>query len=215
MDLNLLNAQFKKLTVEERILQVIIDYENILFTSSFGVSSIFLLYHISKIKPDQQIYFLDTGFHFKETLEYKDEVTRLLNLNICTVSAKETKRKITVEKELWSNDPDLCCFLNKVEPFQVIKSQYQIWMSGLMHTQNRFRSNLNILEQRDQHIKFYPIIDFSEKIVLDKIQELNLPMHPLFDKGFHSIGCSPCTQKGVNREGRWYERDKEECGLHN
>lgn len=209
------NISYRNLSTSDRLIKLYSDYKEVLMTTSFGITSAYLLYHISKIKPEQKIYFLDTGYHFKETLSYKDELIEMLNLNVVTLKAHNTRQQITGEERLWKKDPDLCCYLNKVEPFMHIKEKYDVWISGLMHSQNSFRNNLDVFELRNGIIKFHPIINMSESEVLQKMSDLNLPFHPLYEKGFNSVGCAPCTRPGTNRTGRWRDNSKQECGLHN
>ncbi len=216
LEVSSLNQSFKALSIEERIEQLYetFDESDILFTSSFGTSAISLLFIISKIRPSQKIHFIDTGYHFKETIDYKEEITACYNLNIETVEPDDYLHQYTLDNELWKDDPNLCCQVNKVEPLEVIKRDYKVWISGLMAFQSPTRKNLNIFEQQDKILKFYPLIDITESELKACKEKYNLPEHPLISKGYSSIGCTHCTSKGENRSGRWAEKGKMECGLH-
>ena len=207
---------YAKLSPLERMEKFFKDYdpEEILITSSFGSSSAILLHLIHKVKPEQPIHFIDTSYHFKETVDYKNQLQELLNLNIIEVSAQENKNQFTKENQTYLQNQDLCCFINKVEPLNRIKAQHSFWVSGLMAHQNANRQSLNIFEQKQDIIKFYPMLDMTaEDVDLYKLI-YELPSHPLVEKGYDSVGCSHCTKKGKGRDGRWANLNKTECGLH-
>ena len=214
MNLEALNDKYRSLSPGERIRALYKDFSKILFTSSFGTTSAVLLDLFQKINPKQAVHFLDTTYHFAETIQYKNQLTKLLNLNVIEVLPEDWKNKFTREEQEWSKDPDLCCSINKVEPLDKLKPGFEIWVSGLMKTKTANRSKMNILEQKEDIIKFYPIIDMTEVESKEYIRKNNLPPHPLVAHGFASVGCIHCTVKGRGREGRWVNRNKTECGLH-
>ncbi len=214
MELTELNERYLALSPQQRIEELYKDFSEMLYTSSFGTTAVYLIHLFNQVKPEQKIHFLDTTFHFPETLEYKKKLTELLNLKVVDLRGEEWRNQFTREDETWKKDPDLCCSVNKVEPVEKIKSQYQVWVSGLMRTQSEHRSKLRIFEKRNGIIKFYPIIDVTEDEAQDYIKQNDLPVHPLKEKGYSSIGCMHCTTKGKAREGRWIDKSKTECGLH-
>jgi phosphoadenosine phosphosulfate reductase len=108
----------------------------------------------------------------------------------------------------------MCCSINKVEPLEGLKKLYSVWVSGLMEWQTNHRSSLDIFEQRNDILKFYPLLDISRKERDNFIKDHHLPFHPLISKGYYSIGCTHCTLPGKGREGRWNNNPKTECGLH-
>jgi phosphoadenosine phosphosulfate reductase len=209
-----LNVKYNLLSPEQRIRELYNDFSEVLFTSSFGATSAFLLHLFTTVRPEQQVHFLDTTYHFPETLEYKEVLTRLFNLKVVDLKGDELRNKFTGKDHTWEKDPDLCCSINKVEPLEKIKPGFEIWVSGLMRSQNQHRKELTVFEQREGIIKFYPIIDQSEEQVIAYLKKNNIPEHPLKNKGFHSIGCTHCTSQGKAREGRWINKSKSECGLH-
>jgi phosphoadenosine phosphosulfate reductase len=213
-NLDQLNEKYLSLTPAERVKELYADFSKILLTSSFGTTSAVLLHLFSKVNPSQPVLFLDTTYHFAETLEYKQQLTALLNLDVTTVRPEDWKNKFTTEDQTWSKDPDLCCSINKVEPLDKLKPGYEVWVSGLMQSQNSYRKQMTIFEEKGGIIKFYPIIDLSEDAAKQYMKENNLPEHPLLKHGFNSVGCIHCTVKGRGREGRWVNRSKTECGLH-
>lgn len=214
MNIEELNRKYLPLSPEQRIRSLYNDFERILFTSSFGTTAAFLIHLFNGIKPGQEIYFLDTTYHFNETHQHKKNLTDLLNLNVIDVKPEEWKNKFTQQDKTWNSDPDLCCSINKVEPLDKIKPGFQVWVSGLMSSQNKFRENLKVFEEKEGILKFFPLIDLSEKDAFDYIQKNQLPEHPLLKAGYNSVGCFHCTVAGKGRSGRWVNKSKTECGLH-
>ena len=214
MNLDELNKKYLELEPENRIRELYKDFDRILFTSSFGTTSAFLLDLFHKIQPDETVYFLDTTYHFNETIEYKEKLARLLGLKIIDVKPEEWKNKFTEQDKTWNSDPDLCCSINKVEPIDKIKGNFNIWVSGLMASQNIYRGNLKIFEQKEGIIKFYPLIDQTENNAKEYIKQNKLPEHPLLFQGYNSVGCFHCTVAGKGRSGRGVNKSKTECGLH-
>lgn len=213
-DIRELNEKYIPLTPVERIRELYNDFNSVLFTSSFGATSALLLHLFSKARPQQIVHFIDTTYHFVETLEYKDLLIRQLELNVVDLTPEKWKNEFTKTDQTWKKDPDFCCSINKVEPVERIKKDYQVWVSGLMAHQNGHRQNLNIFEQKDGNIRFYPIIDLTAGEVAEIYAVNNLPRHPLQAMGYNSIGCMHCTRKGEGRGGRWANFAKTECGLH-
>lgn len=214
MNLDELNKKYLLLSPEERIQELYKDFGKVLFTSSFGTTSAFLLHLFHKVKPSETVYFLDTTYHFNETIEYKEQLTNLLNLKVIDVKPEEWKNNFTQKDKTWNSDPDLCCSINKVEPIEKIKVDFDVWVSGLMASQNTHRQNLKVFEEKDEIIKFYPLIDQTEKIAKEYISKNKLPQHPLLSQGYSSVGCFHCTVAGKGRSGRWVNKSKTECGLH-
>ena len=214
--LDLLSDLFENLTFEDRIRQLYryFDEAEVLYTSSFGTKSVFLLYLISKLRPTQKVHFINTTYHFPETIAYRDELKERLGLNIVEVRPSPVENRITREGEWWNDHPRMCCSMNKVVPLQPIKARHKIWISGLMSNQTNFRSNLGVFEQQGDIIKFHPIIDMDEGEFLYWKSFYKLPSHPLEAKGYGSIGCINCTARGEERDGRWKGKENKECGLH-
>lgn len=211
-----LNARYRNLGVDERVLQLYEDFDEkeVMLTSSFAATSALLLSVFSKCNPKQKIYFIDTGYHFSETLEYKKKLTELYGLDVASVSAGREDHEYTTTNQTWKTDPELCCSINKVKPLELIKSRFSVWVSGLMSWQSDHRATLDIFEERGGILKFYPLLDVTEEERDRYIKEHQLPFHPLIQFGYHSIGCKHCTVPGEDRSGRWNNSPKTECGLH-
>ncbi|WP_019038413.1 phosphoadenylyl-sulfate reductase [Psychroflexus tropicus] len=211
-----LNKKYKSLSLIDRIKTLYEDFDQaeIMVTSSFAATSAFLLKLFSEVNTDQIIYFIDTGYHFDETLSYKQQLTETYNLNVKSVSALTHEHEFTSKDKTWTKNPDFCCSINKVKPLEVIKNKYTVWVSGLMEWQSDHRSSLDIFEQRGEILKFYPLLDVTKQERDDFIKKHKLPFHPLVSQGYHSIGCKHCTVPGDDRSGRWNNNPKTECGLH-
>jgi len=216
MNVKELNRRYQPLSFQERLEKLFQDYEQdqILFTSSFGTTSMALLHLLSKVKPGHPVHFIDTSFHFAETLEYRDQLVADLGLKVLEVKAEAKKNSFTKENQTWRFNQDLCCFINKVEPLDKIKGNYSVWVSGLLGFQNIHRKNRDLFEKKDGLLKFHPLIDMTKEDLNLYRQLFELPTHPLIHQGYDSVGCTHCTKKGKDREGRWLDVDKTECGIH-
>ena len=213
---NELNERYHALTPEQRVVQLYKDFmeEEVMLTSSFATNSAFLLHLFSTTAPHQKIHFIDTGFHFPETLAYKAKLTELYKLDVVDVHPEYWKHEYTLKDKVWESDPDFCCSINKVEPLAEVKKNYLVWVSGLMRWQTEHRSSLDVFELRGGMIKFYPLIDVTKEQREAYIRDHQLPFHPLVAQGYSSVGCTHCTRPGDDRCGRWVDTPKSECGLH-
>lgn len=215
-DLVELNEKYAGMHFEERIRGLYEDFQpdKILVTSSFAATSAYFLHIISRIRPGQVITFIDTGFHFPETLRYKQYLTDLYDLRVMDLKAEDWKHEYTEREEIYRTDPDFCCSINKVEPLEEIRGNFHVWVSSLMRWDTEHRSGLRILEERRGILKFNPMLDVTQAERDAYIREHKLPFHPLVERGYCSIGCMHCTSPGSNRSGRWLGKPKTECGLH-
>lgn len=217
-----LSEEFETKTPQE-ILTWAIDtfWPQIAMSSSFQTQSMPLLHMATRIRRDLLILFLDTGYHFWETLIFRERIASEWKLNVLDqyrdsrwdVFVRQNVRSLPVE------DPDLCCFLNKVQPMQKALKDLKAWISGIRRDQTETRARAKILElQDDGLLKINPLLNWTKTDVINYIREYNLPPHPLLGKGYRSIGCAPCTiavgLRDDERAGRWIGRHKTECGLH-
>ncbi|MBK6621633.1 MAG: phosphoadenylyl-sulfate reductase [Saprospirales bacterium] len=215
-DVAFLNQVFSPLGPLERIhlLYAYFQDNEVLVTSSFGTKSVFLLHILHLMRPTQKVYFIDTSYHFPETIAYKEELIRRLGLQIEDVHPNPEENALTREEEWWKLHPRMCCSINKIAPLEPIKAAHKVWISGLMAYQTEFRSRLQVFEQQGDILKFHPLIDLSEETFEQEMKKLDLPRHPLEDEGYGSIGCTHCTDRGEGRSGRWKATGQTECGLH-
>ena len=211
-----LNEAYRGLHFEERIARLYQDFapDKVLVTSSFAATSAYFLHIISRLRPQQVISFIDTGYHFPETLKYRDHLVERFGLNVQAVKPDDYQHQWSIQERLYETDPDFCCSINKVMPLDNIKSHYDVWVSSLMYWQSDHRADLEIFEERRGIIKFNPMIDVSREERDAYIAEHDLPFHPLVKHGYSSIGCTHCTVPGEGRSGRWAGKPKTECGLH-
>jgi len=190
-------------------------------SSSFGPASGALLHMVSKIKPGAKIIFIDTFYHFPETLAYKETLEKLLKLNIVTFRSRMPRPEFAAKygQKLYETNPDKCCHIHKVEPMKEALEGLKAWVTGLRKTQAETRVKTNALEKyKEGIVKVNPIVNWTSKMVYDYIKEHKIPLHPLFEKGYTSVGCWPCTRPIFGdedeRAGRWANKEKVECGLH-
>ena len=190
-------------------------------TTAFGYSGIVLLHHVIAIMPRIQLYFIDTGFHFQETLEFCDFIQKKWDLNLTILHPELTRDALTQKlgDQPYETNPDLCCHYCKVEPLLNVLPNHLIWLSGLRRDQSRTRAEIEIIEVDGRgKIKLSPLAFWSREQTWDYIKDHGLPYHPLYDQGYPSIGCEPCTvpvdEGGDERDGRWPFMQKMECGIH-
>ncbi len=216
INLEKLNESYVILSPSQRITKFYQDFstKETLVTSSFGTTAVMLLHLISEVNKKQKIYFIDTTFHFEETIAYKENLTNSFNLEVEDVLPDPTHNKLTRESKSWEKEAGLCCMVNKVITLDAVKVNYKYWISGRMAYQNHFRTKLNVFEISGNHLKFNPLIDVSSADWNKYIEKFRLPKHPLLPKGYGSVSCTHCTVKGEGRSGRWKGKVKTECGLH-
>ena len=212
MHIRLINTQIKSFKKANK---------KLFATSSFQTQSVPLLHILSEIDNTVPIYFLNTGYLFPETLAFKDQLAKLLNLKIIGLRSAISKSQQLDEggKLLFSSNPDYCCHLNKIMPLEPVLAENDVWINGIRADQSLSRSNLSVIEKAPfDTIRFHPMLDWTSKMIYEYIRQNNLPKHPLEEKGYVSIGCEPCTHKYFEvqneREGRWFGMNKTECGLH-
>lgn len=190
-------------------------------TSSFQSHSLVMLHIISRIDPSIPVVFINTGYHFPETVAFKDEVSELFGLTTIDLHSSTPKfmQRDGDGRLLFTSDPDHCCYLNKTQPVDGLLRKYDVWVNGVRADQSAVRKAMKV-EQPAPHgsIRFHPVLDWNPRMIHAYRKEFNLPKHPLEDKGYISIGCEPCTRRVdpemIEREARWYGMNKVECGLH-
>jgi phosphoadenosine phosphosulfate reductase len=186
-------------------------------TSSFQAECVVLTDLLRQQYPDVPVLFLDTFHHFAETLEYRDAMTRRWNLNLITLRASEPR------PGLWDvESTDACCRRHKVEPLFAALEQYDVWFTALRRDQSPSRAHLQEIEpfrlpsgKLIQRVS--PLAAWSAKDVWAYARKHDIPLLPLYDLGYTSIGCEPCTSFPLDpanpRSGRW-SGQKLECGIH-
>lgn len=207
----------------EKVLQWAINqFRKITFACSFGAEDVVLVDMIHRIKPTIDIFYLDTNFHFKETYETRDRLTKRYGIHFIQVLPELTPDQQATKygDKLWRQNPDLCCNIRKVQPLAKTLSRYDAWITGIRREQSPTRANAKKVEY-DIHfalIKINPLADWSSKDVWDYIRKYKVIYNPLHDQNYPSIGCTYCTRPikpGEDpRAGRWSGSTKTECGIH-
>jgi len=200
--------------------------DDLAVSSSFGADSAVMLHLTTRVKPDIKVITLDTGFLFPETIQFREELVRRLNLNLHIYRPVMSPEAFVAEHgRMWRSSPDACCAFNKREPFTRAKRELGIrcWLTGIRRSQSVTRRNVPIVQRDDLGLmKLCPLVTWTAGDVHRYLKENALPYHPLRDQGYLSIGCQPeedyCTRKvkpGEDpRSGRWAGFDKTECSLH-
>src|SRR5687767_5939178 len=210
--------------LEDRIGQKLNEYKaagkKAFVSSSFQSHSLPLLHIISRFDKEIPVYFINTGFHFPETIIFKNEIASQFGINIIDAISpvSKTGQRDEQGKFFFVNNPDHCCYLNKVLPLEPIIEKHNVWINGVRRDQTKFRSTLQEEEMlKDGKIRYHPMLDWTSKMIWEYRITHNLPEHPLEAKGFLSIGCMPCTRSindvTTERDGRWAGQSKEECGI--
>jgi phosphoadenosine phosphosulfate reductase len=182
-----------------------------------------VLTHLAaSVRPGVDVVFVDTGYHFVETIGMRDAVAATYPVNFVSVTPAQTvaEQDATYGPRLHATDPDLCCTLRKVEPLSKALAPYTAWMTGLRRTEAPTRRHAGVVEwdARRGMVKVNPIASWTDDDVAAYIAEHGILENPLVGEGYASIGCAPCTRKVLvgepARAGRWSGTGKVECGLH-
>lgn len=209
--------------VKKEIEEFVSEGKKLFMTSSFQTHSIPLIHIVHNIDPRIPIYFIDTGYHFTETIEFKNDLKNYYGFNIIDIRSEVSRinQRDSAGNLMYTSDPDYCCFINKVQPLESVLIEFDIWISGIRSTQTKHRENLGrVIKGKHGTKHYHPIIDWSAKNIYEYRKLFDLPEHPLEQYGYFSVGCMPCTRKldltknGSERETRWFGLNKNECGLH-
>jgi phosphoadenosine phosphosulfate reductase len=189
--------------------------------SSFGTEAAVVLHLVAQIDRSVPILFLETGKHFTETLMYRDILIDRFGFTDARELKPDPADLATKDPngELWKTNPNACCAIRKVLPLQRAMQPFAAQVTGRKRFQASTRANIPLFEaSADGKIKVNPLAHWSPEMIRDAFKRFKLPQHPLFDEGFASIGCAPCTRRidvGEDaRAGRWSGLDKTECGIH-
>lgn len=188
-------------------------------TSSFQTHSLPLLHLVTSIIPTIPVLFIDTGFHFPESYEFRNKICLDWDLNLVNVRSDISKHQQLDENNhfLYASNPEYCCHINKVVPLNRAMKHYNFWIAGLRRDQTKHRSNLESFVQVDENLtKYHPILEWNSRMIHEYREKHKLPSHPLEKQGYYSIGCLPCTKSASeeDRDSRWYGSNKTECGIH-
>ncbi|MGW4235341.1 phosphoadenylyl-sulfate reductase [Streptomyces sp. NPDC004749] len=176
----------------------------------------------SRAMPGVDVVFLDTGYHFPETIGTRDAVDAVMDVRVITLTPRQSVAEQDAEygPELHDRDPDLCCALRKVKPLEEGLTRYAAYATGLRRDESPTRANTPVVgwDERRGKVKVSPIARWTQDDVDAYVAEHGVLTNPLLDDGYASVGCAPCTRRVLAgedaRAGRWAGRAKTECGLH-
>ena len=220
-----INAQVKtKLDVVRAALtREITGLGDVCLTCSFQAEDVLLAKLAIELDAKIPILFLDTGYHFAETYAYRDRIAEEWRLNLINLLPAKTVAEQEAERGLlYQSAPDECCKLRKVEPLFKAIAGYRVWITGLRREQAKSRTGLEevalfTLPEGKQVLKLAPLAEWTTRDVWYACESLAIPLLPLYERGYSSIGCEPCTTLPLapsdQRSGRWAGR-KVECGIH-
>lgn len=201
---------------------------DILMSSSFGAESALLIHMATRVMPDIRIVFIDTGYLFPETHRFMEELRLRFNLNVWVYRTRNDP--IAYLKQAGETDPtdridaNACCAINKNEPFEraMMELKPKGWLRGTRRSQTTDRKKMQIVQMSARYdcYAISPLLNWTTKDIYNYMKEHELPYHPLYEKGYASIGCNPlsCTRPIMPgedpRAGRWAGQNKKECGIN-
>ena len=176
----------------------------------------------ARVLPGVDVLFLETGYHFPETLGTRDAVAAMYDVTIVEAVAEHTvaEQDALLGRDLFARDPDRCCFLRKVVPLERTLAGYDAWVTGVRRVEAPTRADTPLVTWDEKHglVKINPLAAWSDEQLQDYIDSHHVLVNPLVAEGYPSIGCRTCTVKPLPgadpRSGRWAGRAKTECGLH-
>jgi phosphoadenosine phosphosulfate reductase len=211
-----------ELAPAEAIIEWAVETFGSRFCITSSMSDAVLTHLASRVAPGIDVVFLDTGYHFVETIGTRDAVAATMPVNVVTLSPTISVRQQDEQygPDLWRRDPDLCCALRKVRPLEEGLEHYDAWATGLRRdeTQDRVIAPVVGWDERKRKVKVSPLARWTQADVDEYIAEHGVLVNPLRYDGYPSIGCWPCTRRvapgGAARSGRWAGTGKTECGIH-
>ena len=226
-ELESLNARFEHAHPSEVLRWALDDsgLERVAIASAFQAEGTVVMHLATRIRPDVPILFLETGFQFAETLAFKERLAERLRLNVVDLVGEYTVDQQTAAfgERLYERDPERCCDLNKVRPMFEALRGLDAWVTAVRRDSSPTRAaspivDQYVLEPGRQIVKVNPMAEWSRQQVWAYLKEHDLPHNPLYDLGYASIGCAPCTRLRFagepERAGRWAGIARWECGIH-
>ncbi|MFF8950346.1 phosphoadenylyl-sulfate reductase [Streptomyces sp. NPDC014940] len=204
------------------ILQWAVDTFGAGFCVTSSMEDAVVAHLASRVRKGVDVVFLDTGYHFPETIGTRDAVDAVMDVNVITLTPRQTVAEQDAQygPRLHDHDPDLCCALRKVRPLEEGLKGYRAWATGLRRDESPTRANTPVVgwDEKRRKVKVSPIARWTQDDVDAYVAEHGVLTNPLLTDGYPSIGCAPCTRRVLEgedaRAGRWAGRAKTECGLH-
>jgi phosphoadenosine phosphosulfate reductase len=224
-DLQAQNLVFETASAEEILAWSCEHFRGrVCLSTSFQLGGMVLIDMLSRIDRSLPVLFIDTGFHFPETLKFRDEIQERYKINLITlkpVMERSTFIKVYGNDTLYERNPAECCRINKTEPMERALKPFGARIAALRRDASPERARIRIVEERADGVNLiHPLANWTREQSKTYLKEHNVPMHPLHAKGYKTIGCSPtcCTvpvgENAPERAGRWTGAGKSECGLH-
>jgi phosphoadenosine phosphosulfate reductase len=225
-DLQSLNERFEDARPAEIVEWAVADsgLDGIALASAFQAEGTCVMHMATRIRPDVPVLFLETGFHFAETLRFKQELTDRLGLNVVELRGAYTPetQQEAFGPRLFERAPERCCEINKVQPMLEALRGREGWVTAFRRDSSPTRANAPIVDRYELEpggwiVKVNPVATWTRRETWAYLREHGLPHNPLYDLGYASIGCAPCTRMSFpgehEREGRWAGLSKWECGI--
>jgi len=225
-ELSALNRRFERAHPPEILRWALEDsgLDRIAIASAFQAEGTCVMHMATRLRPDVPVLFLETGFHFAETLAFKRQLTELLGLNVVDLVGEHTveSQAAAFGPRLFERDPDRCCDLNKVRPMLRALRGLDAWITAFRRDSSPTRAESPLVDRYEVEpgwwmVKVNPVAAWSRQQTWAYLQEHDLPHNPLYDLGYASIGCAPCTRLAFpgepERSGRWAGLSKWECGI--
>ncbi len=219
-----LSERFEPLSASDLLAWAVAEFgDGLVLACSFGPEDLVLIDLLTAIRPQVRAFFLDTDFHFPETLQLQQQVLARypdLQLEVFKPLLTPEEQAAQYGPELYRTNPDLCCNLRKVEPLNRALANCTTWITGMRREQSPTRANIGKVQWdgKRNRLKLNPLADWTNGQVWKYILDHGIPYNPLHDRNYPSIGCLHCTapvEPGEDpRSGRWKGTAKTECGLH-
>lgn len=211
-------ADVESLTAEQ-VVEIVLAalHPDVSLACSFQKEESVLLDMLLEREPSARVFALDTHVLFPETYEVWRQVEQRYGITVEVFEGPSLGRQAAIHGEaLWERNPDLCCAIRKIGPLGAALSGLRGWITGVRREQAPSRATTPKLgwDERHELWKASPLADWTDADVSAYVRERDLPVNPLHEQGYASIGCTHCTLPGTGREGRWAGGDKTECGLH-
>lgn len=221
-DVDQLSEEFESRPAQELLAWAVDRFDGrIVLTCSWQQQSSVLVDMLHQLGAGIRIVELDTGLLFPETYETRERLVARYGLELERIDPRETvdEQALSEGPKLWRRDPDRCCALRKVEPLERALVGMDAWITGIRRAQSITRAGARVLELDPRGVvKVQPLAGWSDEDVKGYLFAHDVPYNPLHDRGFPSIGCTPCTRAirpgEDSRAGRWADAEKTECGLH-
>lgn len=198
--------------------------ERIAIASAFQAEGTCVMHMAAQIRPDVPVLFLETGFHFAETLAFRDQIAERLGVRVVDLVGEHTpeSQAASFGPRLFERDPDRCCDLNKVQPMLEALRDRDAWVTAFRRDSSPTRATSPIVDRYELEpgrwmVKINPVATWTRRDTWGYLRQHDLPHNPLYDLGYASIGCAPCTRMQFpgepERAGRWAGLSKWECGI--